>query len=376
MLRGLIKSGVANALRRAGAGSLTGRLGWWRRVPLILGYHRVVERFSPDAAVDIPPMLVSGGMLREHLEWVGERFRFLSLDEIGARMESGEGFDHPSAAVTFDDGYADLYHNAFPILRSMGIPGAVFVVTGLTGTTSLQIHDRLYIALGQLYRIQRYPRYELAALLGSLGMPMAPAHVARLLASPFAALGTVLEGLPQSRIVELLAHLERPAVSLNGHRARLRPLEWEMIAEMRAAGFAIGSHTRTHALLTNEEPERVADELTASRLDLEEALGGPVRHFAYPDGRYDASVVRAVLGSGYRTAYTTCRHRDPRHPNLTVPRKVLWERSCVDAEGRFQPAIMECQINGMFDLLSPCAQDHDRLEAAAQKGEPHPVGAL
>src|SRR5437867_4054170 len=80
--------------------------------------------------------------------------------------------------------------------------------------------------------------------------------------------------------------------------------------------------------------------------------GRPVWHFAYPDGRFNAAVVDEVAAAGYRFAYTTCRHRDPRRPLLTVPRRLLWENSCVDAAGRFSPAIMRCHVQGLFDVLS------------------------
>jgi hypothetical protein len=120
----------------------------------------------------------------------------------------------------------------------------------------------------------------------------------------------------------------------------------------------VGSHTRSHALLTNESESKVWEETRGSRRRLEARLGKPIRHFAYPDGRYDEAALRAVANAGYRFGYTTCRHRDEAYPNLTIPRKVLWERSCVDTRGRFSPAIFECQVHAMFDLFSRCRQRH------------------
>jgi len=38
-----------------------------------------------------------------------------------------------SIALTFDDGYASIYQNAFPILHSYGIPATVFVIAGYVG---------------------------------------------------------------------------------------------------------------------------------------------------------------------------------------------------------------------------------------------------
>jgi hypothetical protein len=85
-----------------------------------------------------------------------------------------------------------------------------------------------------------------------------------------------------------------------------------------------------------------------------------VRHFAYPDGRFDDIAVSAVAQAGYSFAYTTCLHRNPAHPFLTIPRKGLWENSCLDAHGCFSSAIMSCQANRTFDLIADtCDVNHN-----------------
>ena len=94
-----------------------------QRRPLILGYHRVVEDFASASQTEMPSMLISRAMFERHVEWIGRSFRFVSLDEIGEQVSSGRPFADPVAAITFDDGYRDVYENAFPFLRRKGIPG-------------------------------------------------------------------------------------------------------------------------------------------------------------------------------------------------------------------------------------------------------------
>src|SRR5262249_1429592 len=129
-------------------------------------------------------------------------------------------------------------------------------------------------------------------------------------------------------------------------------------AEMQKSGFTIGSHTRTHAWLTREAPAAVIDEIQGARDQIKERLGGAVHHFAYPDGHFTAQTAAAVASAGHRFGYTTCMHRDPRHPLLTIPRRMLWENACLDARGRFSPAILSCQVHGVFGLVRGCEQDH------------------
>jgi len=71
-------------------------------MPFIVGYHRVVDNFERNASRAIPPMLISAAMLERHLDWLGRRFEFVSLDEVGFHLESGRRFKRPAAAITFD----------------------------------------------------------------------------------------------------------------------------------------------------------------------------------------------------------------------------------------------------------------------------------
>jgi peptidoglycan/xylan/chitin deacetylase (PgdA/CDA1 family) len=75
--------------------------------------------------------------------------------------------------------------------------------------------------------------------------------------------------------------------------------------ELDAAGVMIGSHTSSHARLTELPARVVADELAESKRQLEDVLGKPVRHFAYPYGLFDRSVRDAVEQAGYRGACST-----------------------------------------------------------------------
>src|SRR5258707_1085298 len=100
MLRSLLKTGAAFGLQAFGG------FGGSRRLPLGLGYHRTVEVFPSDPQSTIPAMCVSTGMLERQLDWIGRRFRFVSLDEIGDDLGTGR---QRTAAVTFDDGYHDFY---------------------------------------------------------------------------------------------------------------------------------------------------------------------------------------------------------------------------------------------------------------------------
>lgn len=322
MLRTLTKTAFACAYTWSGVGGDTPDM------PFIVGYHRVVEDFNHSAEKSIPSMLISTRMFERHVDWLAKRFRLVSLDEIGLHLENERPFHAPTAAITFDDGYGDVYRNAFPVLKRKGIPAAIFVVTDLVGTSRLQIYDRLYLALNSRF------------------------------SSPYQMMTQLLTTLSQREIEQIVQSFEQIAPIDKRVIDEMAPLTWEMLAEMQREGITIGSHTRSHTLLTQESPERAQAEVSESRKALEEKLKAPIRHFAYPDGRFNTPVVKAVNAAGYRFAYGICRRRDLQFPHLTIPRKVLWERACLNAIGRFSSAVMCCQVNWAFDSGTACEHDH------------------
>jgi peptidoglycan/xylan/chitin deacetylase (PgdA/CDA1 family) len=361
MLRHLAKSALAIALDRSGAAAAVGAVRGSRGLPLVLGYHRVVEGAEDGAT--LPGMIVLRSTLERHLDWIGRRFRFASLDELASRLEARDPAAASLAAVTFDDGYGDVYHNALPLLRRKGIPAAVFVVTDLVGQSDPPLHDRLYVGLASACARGRVGHDALVRALAGHGPALAegPARAAARRGA-HKVLSLILDHLPQTCLEELPGRLASEGFAASGSFPGLRPMDWGMLAELRDAGFSIGSHSRGHRLLTHESAACVRDELAGSRTTIEERLGVPVRHFAYPDGRFDDEVVAAVAAAGYQSAYTICGHRDPRWPLLTVPRRMLWEGSCLDVRGGFSESILSCHAHGVFDLVGGCARDH-ALEA-------------
>jgi peptidoglycan/xylan/chitin deacetylase (PgdA/CDA1 family) len=355
MLRRLVKMAAAAALHWSGAA---------RRVadnaPLVLSYHRVVDDFPAHERHSMPPMLISTKMLERQLDWIGRHYQFVTLDELASAVQTEKRFSRrPVAAVTFDDGYDDVYVHGFPLLRRKGIPSAVFVVTDLLTKCDYQNHDRLYLLLQRRFAARGASPQALFALLKEYGVPVPAGKTLAARPGDYSqTVNFVLSTIPQSRVRQLMQRLENDSPLELDPAMFHRSLDWDNVLAMHRAGVVIGSHTRTHAVLTTEEPEKVRDEIDGSRQELEQKLGGPVRHFAYPDGRFDSSTIAAVAAAGYSFAYTTSRRTTSDYPLLTIPRCLLWERSCVDAFGRFSPALLDCIISGVFDASTYGARAH------------------
>jgi peptidoglycan/xylan/chitin deacetylase (PgdA/CDA1 family) len=67
-------------------------------------------------------------------------------------------------------------------------------------------------------------------------------------------------------------------------------MNWQEIREMEAAGFQLGAHTLTHPDLTAMTVNRAIHEVYGSKAIIEEALGEPVKTFAYPYGYHNQQI--------------------------------------------------------------------------------------
>lgn len=310
---------------------------------LVLGYHRVVERFEWEAPLTMPSSLVSVGMLERHLDCIGRDHDFVSLDELGQQLTAGRRRARPLAAVTFDDGYRDVYEHAYPMLVRKGIPAAVFVVTNLVGTSDLQTHDHLHSLLRIALRRWTRPAATLKTEVAALQIPEARRLRLPETDDAFVWARLMLTAFSSRSLRLVIDRLEREFGDDRLVPTGFMPMTWGMVEEMHRAGFTVGSHTSRHALLTNESSARVFEEVASSRRELQRRLRAPIEHIAYPDGRFNRTALKAVRLAGYRFGYTTCQHRDRRQPLLTIPRRVLWEHSAVDMRGRFVPALLRHQ---------------------------------
>jgi thioredoxin reductase/peptidoglycan/xylan/chitin deacetylase (PgdA/CDA1 family) len=359
--RAVVKNAAAGLLSSTGVAAVArGRLH--RNLPFVVYYHRVVDQINASNGVALPAMEISVPMLERHLDWLGAHFEIVSLDDLEARLDKGSR-SRQLAAVTFDDGYSDIYHHAFPLLKRKGIPAGIFVVTDLAGSSRLPMHEELHALLvGASRRWTSVPHglnhiFRTCDLRASL-----PEDSLELAEDAFSATRLLLTHLSQAEVQRIIDSLGGAAEISGTLRDTLRPLSWEMLAEMRDAGMTIGSHSKTHPVLTNESEARVAEEVKDSRLELQRRLGVDAASFAYPGGGFDSAVVQSVAAAGYRYGFSICRHRDRQYPLLTIPRTGLWQQSCLDPSGRFSPAIMNCHAAGTFDWLSRCTQTHSRSE--------------
>lgn len=203
-------------------------------------FHGVSSRRLPNVDHLAQPH-ITADELASTLKWLRRRFAFLTPEQFLAGSA-------PGVLLTFDDGFANNFTNALPLLRSFECPAVFFV------STQHVANPRDWLG---------FVRFQAQQVWGSL--ERVPKEVAR----------DWYDGLGADQLRELAAD-----------------------------PFAtVGSHGVTHSVLTECPDADLALELRESRAYLEDVTGAAVDYFAYPRGQYDARVARQTEGAGYRAAF-------------------------------------------------------------------------
>jgi hypothetical protein len=128
-----------------------------------------------------------------------------------------------------------------------------------------------------------------------------------------------------------------------------RFLNWDEAKEMILGGMAIGSHTHSHHVLSQLEPEQQLQELSQSRSILRENLGIDADAIAYPVGGRDSftDLTQTLAHEvGYRAAFSF--YGGTNMPGRTSPYDVNRIAIGDQSWSRFRVQTAVCRFNGKF----------------------------
>jgi peptidoglycan/xylan/chitin deacetylase (PgdA/CDA1 family) len=258
----------------------------------VLCYHRIGTGGIPLFS-ELPPEVFEAQM-----RFLRLCYRIVSLDEMCAEMERPTRNGH-AVAVTFDDGYRDLYSHALPILRRHQIPATVFLPVDSIETGRVPWYDRIFLTL------KVFSENHLELTLDRPRTFQLCSQQARLQAA--AEIIQYFRTLPD---LDRKAHCERleAQVKLPSEELKDRMLTWDQVRAMGRAGITFGSHTMTHPVVSRLTDEQLESELCESKQLLEERIATPTRHFAFPFGKpadCGEAALPVLIRCAYRSAATT-----------------------------------------------------------------------
>lgn len=310
-----------------------------RRKLLTLCYHSVL----PDR--DIRPAhgyrnTVGVEELRGQLEILGRWFAFATPEEVLAAAEGGP-LPGPSVLITFDDGHDNLREFAAPLLERMGVPAVFHVATGHVGTgVPLWTEELAWIIAGWRADLFPLPSDGLSAPL-----PATPEDRAALTRR----VGAASKALADAERRAYLARLRAAgwATPQGDEREAFRFLDWTGVRDLHRRGFAIGSHTVDHSILSRTDDATLDRELAQSKRRIEAELHTGCPFIAYPNGGpQDVSprVFDRARAAGYRVGFTTFGGFD--HPHRAP---LAIGRICVP--GRLPEDVFRGMASGLHQLL-------------------------
>jgi peptidoglycan/xylan/chitin deacetylase (PgdA/CDA1 family) len=297
--RGAVLAGVHHMARRGRATQL-----------LICCYHGVKPVTEPAQHW----LLLREDVFAAQMAYVAAHYECVPLDEALARLASGT-LRRPTAAVTFDDGYANNATVALPILARLGIPATIYLTTGLLGTDALlwtvALEHAFVTATAQ------------AVDLGASGVP--PAQRSAPDDGPVLLTGDAerralarrvagrLKDLPAGTRRAVTARLEeRLGAPPHGEPGPFRLMSWDDVRAVAVRGLVtFAAHTAHHEIVSRLDDGELDAEIRGS-LEAVTAALPDARHrsatFAYPNGRpedFDARATRLLSALGLAGAVST-----------------------------------------------------------------------
>lgn len=307
----------------------------WRnaRTLTVIMFHRVLSPDDPRWARCDPDYTLRADLFRQCLEFFTAHYNMVDVQAV-LRARRGEGvLPDRALLITFDDGWRDNVDFALPALRSLGLPGLMFVVADAVGRREAFYQERIVGA----WRQGRLDAAGLAQGLQRVGAPPAEMPADNGIATLRRLIGHVerLEATVRARLLADLA--ERLD---DGIRQMIDAGELHSLLE---GGVAIGLHGKTHTPMT-----AAADldaELGGAREEMAARLPAdrPPTTMSFPHGRFDDAIAQRARDAGYELVFTSVPVINPTHDGRLgwLLGRLGFETDAVaDPQGRFRPDLL------------------------------------
>jgi len=307
---------------------------------MVLNYHRIGN--AEDDLLDPDIFSATAEQFNDQISYMKRRVSLVTLEEALTFID-GTSKDKARCCrvlITFDDGYLDNYEIAFPILRSHEAQGVFFLTTNMVGSCDVPWWDHIayLVKTARKRRFQlRYPS-DLIVNLDEKGLTES--------------LRTILwhYKLPgNSDPARFIRELEEESKGDKPPRTQRRFLNWDEAREMSRGGMTMGSHSHSHAMLSQLSTDQQREELTKSRAILKAQLGVETNTLAYPVGIRDSftnQTQKIAREAGYRAAFSF--YGGTNLPGKTMPYDVRRIGIEVQSRSRFRVQVAVCRLTGSY----------------------------
>jgi len=276
-------------------------------------YHRIGE--SSLSPFDPNIYSCTAENFEKQLRFIKKHFTVITLDEAITLAKGNMPLNKRYALITFDDGYIDNYEIAYPILQEQQVSAVFFIPSDYVNTDIIPWWDEIAWMLKKAEKTSLNFGSNSVLQLTSEPISKIIRHCLAMVKSDPRAM--------EDKLVELRKLLDCKYIAKSTDKSLF--MTWAQIAEMKAGGMDIGSHTCSHRILTHINEEEQLFELQSSKICLENNLNCKVDAIAYPVGEsntFNREICRMAEKVGYKIgfSFTNCINDIPILNPFTISR--------------------------------------------------------
>jgi peptidoglycan/xylan/chitin deacetylase (PgdA/CDA1 family) len=257
----------------------------------VLIFHRVLLEIDP-----LFPDEIDASRFDLICGWLKSWFNVLPLDKAVAHLNAGT-LPGRAACITFDDGYADNFQVALPILQRHGLTATFFISTGFLDGGRMW-NDTI------IESVRALAGATLDGTSAGLGR-----YSLDSVAQSQQVIGEIISKVKYLEIAERVKITETLARAASADLPKNLMMTSTEVKRLFQAGMQIGAHTVSHPILARLSGEEAKREIQNSKVFLEELLGERVGLFAYPNGKpgedYSPQTVDTVRKLDFDAAVST-----------------------------------------------------------------------
>jgi peptidoglycan/xylan/chitin deacetylase (PgdA/CDA1 family) len=245
------------------------------RPAIILLYHRVFNLTS-----DPQQLAVSPENFNDQIRFLRSNYSLIGIEEFENNIVRGKKNPARCVVLTFDDGYADNYYDALPILERHNAQALFYIATGNLDTAREFWWDDLErIFLGDHHLPSR-----LQVVHQGRSIELNTSSQAER-TNTYHALHPLVKALTFNDRSALMKNItDWSGLSHEGRASHRMMTTPELILTSKSPAAVIGAHTHTHSRLSVCSPEEQRMEISQSKSILENLLHKKITHFSYPFG--------------------------------------------------------------------------------------------
>ena len=255
-------------------------------------------------------------LFREQIAFMKSNFNIVTMEQVLEAISTKEKLPEKALLLTFDDGYADNYNVAMPILEEYGVQGSFFI-PGKTFTTHqlLDVNKIHYVlASANIYNLVEDLKKEMDYYRGQEFQYASTEELFAkyAVASRFDIKETVfVKQMLQTVLPEKLRNIISSKLFAKYVGVTEEQLAYELymseeqIRTMKRHGMFIGIHGYDHYWLGNLSVEQMENDISLALDALDEFVDKKQWVMNYPYGNYNKDVLAYISKQGACLGLTT-----------------------------------------------------------------------